>query len=775
MSLRARFPARNATESSTGAPGVNEKPADGAALSSKVPNGFPERILPEQTSFSNLDSVMQDNCIDRSSSQPLVENFKRLQLAKALEPLLYRDSNNEIAAETSTPSQSNVAMVEYIPDGLVSCSQHEVVDESLEEVSNIEHAITNAEEAITFPATQAEIAVERSQPRTPNLPGIAKAAAKNITQSAGEKAINSSVIEFETALVGKFMNCLRPDDQAEITEQNRGEVSMDIFEPQRRREAIEELPCLITRSEVDIEENSSSPTVISSLPEPTNDSTEEVGMEKTLEELPCPVTQCEAAPGDPICPSTVISSSYEAMDDSVKEVGMGTALEENSLNPTLITSLHNAMDDSVEEVGINTASEEFSHQSDIDTEENSINPTVSSRVHEAIDDSVPLIGIKTALQERSHPVTQSEIDEEKLINPTVISSSHEAMDDSAEEVGINTAREELPYSMIQTEITTEERSTVIGSLHEVIDNSSEKVGMNKAVYQIREQASGTLLSSTTQIEIVDADIIDDIVRPGSQSEQDSVEWTATLSVTQSVMKAVEETIKVSDGPASFSDDSSPMDSTLENRLAPEGASRMEVSCGITAEASNKIVPRQCLRETVQKSAVVSSTERNHFDVQGKFNIVSTGKSDMLTREEQERVLAATLRSILGKMTTSRTDAQDQVKPLDLQKLRHSSTKLTRKSSRIMDKVQYRLLSGSDRARWEQGLAGKSQRDKWEPLRSKILTDEGYARPSTTDDCIDWEAVRQADVAEVADVIKDRGMNNVLAGRIKVRYAFAFSP
>ena len=297
--------------------------------------------------------------------------------------------------------------------------------------------------------------------------------------------------------------------------------------------------------------------------------------------------------------------------------------------------------------------------------------------------------------------------------------------------------------------------------------------MNEAVYQFREQASGILNSSTTQIEMADADIIDDTVPPGSQSEQDSVEWTATLSVTQSMMKAVEETIKNSGGPASFSDDSSPMDSILENRLAPRGTSRMEVSFEIIAEASNEIVPRQCLRETVQISAVVSPTERSQFDVQGKINIVSREKSDILTREEQEHLLAATLRSILGKKTTFRTEAQDKVKPLDLQKLRHSSTKLTRKSSRIMNKVQYRLLSGSDRARWEQGLAVKSQRDKWEPLRSKILAEEGYTRPSTTDDCIDWEAVRLADVAEVADVIKDRGMNNVLAGRIKVRYALHF--
>lgn len=42
-----------------------------------------------------------------------------------------------------------------------------------------------------------------------------------------------------------------------------------------------------------------------------------------------------------------------------------------------------------------------------------------------------------------------------------------------------------------------------------------------------------------------------------------------------------------------------------------------------------------------------------------------------------------------------------------------------------------------------------------------------ARTEATEDGVDWEAVRRADVAEVADVIKERGLNWILAGRIKV--------
>ena len=41
------------------------------------------------------------------------------------------------------------------------------------------------------------------------------------------------------------------------------------------------------------------------------------------------------------------------------------------------------------------------------------------------------------------------------------------------------------------------------------------------------------------------------------------------------------------------------------------------------------------------------------------------------------------------------------------------------------------------------------------------------RTEATQDGVDWEAVRLADVAVVADVIKERGLNWILAGRIKV--------
>lgn len=57
---------------------------------------------------------------------------------------------------------------------------------------------------------------------------------------------------------------------------------------------------------------------------------------------------------------------------------------------------------------------------------------------------------------------------------------------------------------------------------------------------------------------------------------------------------------------------------------------------------------------------------------------------------------------------------------------------------------------------------------WDHLRKKANTaGRERARPTNTRDSVDWDAVRCADVNEIADTIKERGMNNMLAERIKV--------
>ncbi|CAL0310503.1 unnamed protein product [Lupinus luteus] len=65
--------------------------------------------------------------------------------------------------------------------------------------------------------------------------------------------------------------------------------------------------------------------------------------------------------------------------------------------------------------------------------------------------------------------------------------------------------------------------------------------------------------------------------------------------------------------------------------------------------------------------------------------------------------------------------------------------------------------------------GKEKKDefKWDILRTQAQAKVGKReKTKNTLDSLDWEAVRCADVREIADAIKERGMNNMLAERIQ---------
>lgn len=69
----------------------------------------------------------------------------------------------------------------------------------------------------------------------------------------------------------------------------------------------------------------------------------------------------------------------------------------------------------------------------------------------------------------------------------------------------------------------------------------------------------------------------------------------------------------------------------------------------------------------------------------------------------------------------------------------------------------------------------SRKEKWEPLRQQVLKELGtQERSPNRNDSLDWQAVRRADVNEIAQTIKERGMNNMLAERIRVIISYLAS-
>lgn len=65
---------------------------------------------------------------------------------------------------------------------------------------------------------------------------------------------------------------------------------------------------------------------------------------------------------------------------------------------------------------------------------------------------------------------------------------------------------------------------------------------------------------------------------------------------------------------------------------------------------------------------------------------------------------------------------------------------------------------------------------WDSLRKEVLFNSGdKQRSHNARDTVDWEAVRQAEVREISETIRERGMNNMLAERIKVSLVEGSSP
>lgn len=65
-------------------------------------------------------------------------------------------------------------------------------------------------------------------------------------------------------------------------------------------------------------------------------------------------------------------------------------------------------------------------------------------------------------------------------------------------------------------------------------------------------------------------------------------------------------------------------------------------------------------------------------------------------------------------------------------------------------------------------AGKKPTSQWDSLRREVLERKGKKeRSKESMDSIDYEAIRRASVYEISDAIKERGMNYMLAVRIKV--------
>lgn len=73
-----------------------------------------------------------------------------------------------------------------------------------------------------------------------------------------------------------------------------------------------------------------------------------------------------------------------------------------------------------------------------------------------------------------------------------------------------------------------------------------------------------------------------------------------------------------------------------------------------------------------------------------------------------------------------------------------------------------------KSRKKKNEVDKTKAFDWDSLRKKVLAEGGQKERSKDNmDSLDYEALMHADVKTISETIKERGMNNMLAERIKV--------
>ncbi|KAM7264003.1 hypothetical protein ACFE04_001686 [Oxalis oulophora] len=128
----------------------------------------------------------------------------------------------------------------------------------------------------------------------------------------------------------------------------------------------------------------------------------------------------------------------------------------------------------------------------------------------------------------------------------------------------------------------------------------------------------------------------------------------------------------------------------------------------------------------------------------------------------------------GALVVDTTSATEPVNIVDVSKvtenfLEAATNNQTRPENKMSDQKENKRITKS-LATPKKGKAAETERNNaadWDRLRRNIPdNDKIRERSKDTEDSLDYEALRRANVKEISDAIKERGMNNMLAERMK---------
>ncbi|KAL7170375.1 hypothetical protein ACSBR2_035275 [Camellia fascicularis] len=216
----------------------------------------------------------------------------------------------------------------------------------------------------------------------------------------------------------------------------------------------------------------------------------------------------------------------------------------------------------------------------------------------------------------------------------------------------------------------------------------------------------------------------------------------------------------------------------EGSLSSDISKKNEENCTseqseVTAESVSRTIVQKVMATSFQETPK-SPSENNHAcsSIHGKVNRIFQSQyrpvgnpNDNIESQTQEQnprmqhVLEAPNLSIETLDVTQSTTVTNNSKNTE-----HKAVESSLKDHGYLPSKAI----NSDTSKVKRVRNGKQKQNTvdWDSLRSQAQAKGKRERTANTMDSLDWEAVRCADVNEIADTIKARGMNNMLAERIK---------
>lgn len=218
--------------------------------------------------------------------------------------------------------------------------------------------------------------------------------------------------------------------------------------------------------------------------------------------------------------------------------------------------------------------------------------------------------------------------------------------------------------------------------------------------------------------------------------------------------------------------------TRSSEMSKKDQKSVSEQSGITAESDNLAKDEKKLTESIQAGPASSCENTSGNNLQGENSKIMESQhgpignpKDVVKSKDQEHISKVQQSQNLMNISGEASDVTDS--SVAFNKQTHTedwkSETAVKEHGNFSSKISNEISVDTSKEKKRKAQTEEKRTLDWDNLRKEAHVNGGKGeRTVHTMDSLDWEAVRLADVNEIANTIKERGMNNMLAERIKVQ-------